>query len=137
MRLAGTCKRYSNNATPQLASAATYQARPESSLRWAYQAKVMKTFDAISRSTVRTSMDESVDGWSGGMPGSEAGALILTGTQAPDNRSRGSRLVGRGCGRHHSDRDGTRPVARARAGRAGRAAHRALARRLPARAVRG
>src|SRR5262245_400416 len=48
MRLAGTCSKYSNNATPQLTSAATYQGLALSSLRWAYQANVMKTFEAIS-----------------------------------------------------------------------------------------
>src|SRR5882672_3029729 len=49
MRLAGTISRYSNSAIPQLASAAIHQGLAESSFRCAYQAKVMKTFDANSR----------------------------------------------------------------------------------------
>src|SRR6185369_1623671 len=48
IRLAGTCSRYSNSAMPQLASAATHQARPCMLRRCAYQAKVMKRFDAAS-----------------------------------------------------------------------------------------
>src|SRR6185437_2805658 len=54
MRLAGTCSRYSNKAIPQLASAATYQGRPERFFRCAYQANVMNTFDPISSSVVGT-----------------------------------------------------------------------------------
>src|SRR6185295_14675711 len=46
--LAGTCSRYSNSAMPQLASAATHQARPCMLRKCAYQAKVMKRFDAAS-----------------------------------------------------------------------------------------
>src|SRR5690348_12340793 len=49
MRLAGTCSRYSNSAMPQLASAAMNQGLPERFLRCAYQAKVMNTFDRMSR----------------------------------------------------------------------------------------
>src|SRR5580698_3036787 len=52
MRLAGTCSRYSNRAIPQLTSAATTQGRVFNSLRWPYQAKVMKTFDIDSSATV-------------------------------------------------------------------------------------
>src|SRR5689334_24499170 len=52
IRFAGTCSRYSNNATPQLTSAATNHGFELSSLRCAYQANVMKTFDRISRMTV-------------------------------------------------------------------------------------
>src|ERR1700733_12593662 len=52
MRLAGTCRRYSKSAIPQLASAATYQARPLRFLRCAYQANVMKTFEPIRSSVV-------------------------------------------------------------------------------------
>src|SRR5690606_14828858 len=43
MRLAGTWNRYSSSATPQLTSAAMIQGLLFSSLRWAYQAKVMNT----------------------------------------------------------------------------------------------
>src|SRR5688572_8390113 len=49
MRLAGTISRYSNSAMPQLASAAIHQGLDESSFRCAYQAKVMNTFEAMSR----------------------------------------------------------------------------------------
>jgi hypothetical protein len=52
MRLAGTWKRYSNNATPQLTSAATYHGLAFSSLRCAYHAKVMKTLEMMRRATV-------------------------------------------------------------------------------------
>src|SRR4029077_9288243 len=48
MRLPGTCSRYSKNAMPQLTSAATYQGRAARFFKCAYQAKVMKTFDAVS-----------------------------------------------------------------------------------------
>ena len=54
IRLAGTCSSYSNRATPQLSSAATYQGLALRSLRWAYHAKVMKTFEADSSSTERS-----------------------------------------------------------------------------------
>src|SRR6185312_16585534 len=54
MRFAGTCSKYSNRAIPQLASAATYQGRPERFFRCAYQANVMKMFDPISSSDVGT-----------------------------------------------------------------------------------
>src|SRR6516164_3611194 len=54
MRLAGTCSRYSNRAIPQLASAARYHGRSSRFLRWAYHAKVMKTLEAMSSSTVGT-----------------------------------------------------------------------------------
>ena len=52
MRLAGTCSRYSNNAMPQLTSAATYQGDVARFFRWPYQAKVMKTLLATSSKTV-------------------------------------------------------------------------------------
>ena len=54
MRLAGTISRYSNRAMPQLASAATSQTRCSWYLRWPYQAKVMKTLEAVSSATMRT-----------------------------------------------------------------------------------
>src|SRR6185503_10216984 len=54
MRFAGTCKRYSNKAIPQLAMAATYHLWSFKFLRCAYQANVIKTLEAVSRSTVRT-----------------------------------------------------------------------------------
>src|ERR1051325_7348736 len=47
-RLAGTCRRYSNSAIPQLMIAATYQGRSARLRRCAYQATVMKTFEQIS-----------------------------------------------------------------------------------------
>src|SRR5579862_3160501 len=49
MRFPGTCSRYSNNAMPQLTSAATHQGFAGSSFRCAYQAKVMKMFDMNNR----------------------------------------------------------------------------------------
>src|ERR1700682_5499691 len=48
IRFAGTCSRYSNSAMPQLTSAAIHHGFDDSSLRWAYQANVMKKFDATS-----------------------------------------------------------------------------------------
>src|SRR5690554_5078146 len=53
MRLAGTWNIYSNRATPQLASTAMIQGLVLSSLRWAYQAKVMKTLLRVSMRMVR------------------------------------------------------------------------------------
>src|SRR3954449_2739164 len=52
MRLAGTCSRYSNRAIPQLTRAATYQARDRRSFRCAYHAKVMNTFEHVSKLAV-------------------------------------------------------------------------------------
>lgn len=52
MRLAGTCKRYSNKAIPQLAKAAIYQGEVDRFFRCPYQAKVMKTFEANNNSKV-------------------------------------------------------------------------------------
>jgi hypothetical protein len=49
MRLAGTCTRYSNNAMPQLASAAITQGLADMFLRCAYHANVMNTFDTTSK----------------------------------------------------------------------------------------
>src|SRR5213592_675994 len=55
MRLAGTCRRYSNSAMPQLTMAATYQGRSARLRRCAYHAIVMKTFEQInSRMVGRT-----------------------------------------------------------------------------------
>src|SRR6185295_2283181 len=54
MRFAGTCAMYSNRAIPQEIAAAMYHGRACSSLRCAYQAKVMKTFESTSSSTVCT-----------------------------------------------------------------------------------
>src|SRR5687767_6762069 len=51
-RFAGTWSRYSKSAIPQLISAAMSQPLCRSSLRCAYQANVMKTFDATSRRMV-------------------------------------------------------------------------------------
>src|SRR5690242_20560048 len=49
MRLAGTWTRYSNSAIPHDTSAATIHGLSRRSLRCAYQAMVMKTFDTTSR----------------------------------------------------------------------------------------
>src|ERR1043166_5266238 len=57
IRLAGTWSRYSNRAIPQLASAATYHLRSPRFRKWAYQAKVMKTFDATRSRAVRVKTD--------------------------------------------------------------------------------
>src|SRR5687768_2336153 len=67
MRLAGTCRRYSNSAMPQLTKAAAHHGRLAMLRRWAYHAKVMKTLDATSRRTVtsgeRIALDYgSIDG---------------------------------------------------------------------------
>src|SRR3954468_888967 len=62
MRLAGTCSRYSKSAIPQLANAATYHGRDDKLRRWAYQANVMKTFEAMRRQTVTTIVRIDADG---------------------------------------------------------------------------
>jgi hypothetical protein len=51
--LPGTCSKYSNSAIPQLTSAAMIHGRVSSVRKWPYHAKVMKTFDADSRTMVR------------------------------------------------------------------------------------
>src|SRR5436305_13845808 len=61
MRLAGTCSRYSKSAIPQLANAATYHGRDDKLRRWAYQANVMKTFEAMRRQTVTTMVRIAAD----------------------------------------------------------------------------
>src|SRR6476469_6265174 len=53
MRFAGTWRRYSKSAMPQLTKAATYHLRSLRFRRWAYQAKVMNTFDSTSSPAVR------------------------------------------------------------------------------------
>src|SRR5437588_10553884 len=65
MRLAGTCSRYSKSAIPQLANAATYHGRDDILRRWAYQANVMKTFEAMRRQTVTTIVRIAADGNAG------------------------------------------------------------------------
>src|SRR3978361_1091299 len=65
MRLAGTCSRYSKSAIPQLANAATYHGRDDKLRRWAYQANVMKTFEAMRRQTVTTIVRIDEDGNAG------------------------------------------------------------------------
>src|SRR3954464_11385250 len=65
MRLAGTCSRYSKSAIPQLANAATYHGRDDKLRRWAYQANVMKTFEAMRRQTVTTIVRIDADGNAG------------------------------------------------------------------------
>src|SRR4051794_38152044 len=62
MRLAGTCSRYSKSAMPQLANAATYHGRDDKLRRWAYQANVMKTFEAMRRETVTRIVRIDADG---------------------------------------------------------------------------
>jgi hypothetical protein len=59
MRLAGTWSMYSKKAIPQLIRAATIQGLWLSSLRWAYQAKVMKILLKQSRET-ESSMERMV-----------------------------------------------------------------------------
>src|SRR5262245_43834430 len=54
MRLAGTCRRYSNSAMPQLRTAAMYHGRSDRLRRWAYHANVMNTLEAVNNTTVRT-----------------------------------------------------------------------------------
>src|SRR5688500_3296723 len=49
IRFAGTWSRYSNNATPQLRSAATYHGRSARVFRWPYHAYVMNRFDKTRR----------------------------------------------------------------------------------------
>src|SRR5437868_13899452 len=51
MRLAGTCRQYSKNAISQL-TAITFHSATPLYFRWPYQAKVMNTFDRISRTMV-------------------------------------------------------------------------------------
>src|SRR3954447_15228983 len=65
MRLAGTCSRYSKSAIPQLANAATYHGRDDKLRKWAYQANVMKTFEAMRRQTVMTMVRIAADGNAG------------------------------------------------------------------------
>src|SRR5437879_1053073 len=65
MRLAGTCSRYSKSAMPQLANAATYHGRDDKLRRWAYQANVMKTFEAMRRQTVTRIVRIDTDGNAG------------------------------------------------------------------------
>src|SRR3954449_13613345 len=62
MRLAGTWSRYSKSAIPQLANAATYHGRDDRLRRWAYQANVMKTFEAMRRETVTRIVRIDADG---------------------------------------------------------------------------
>jgi hypothetical protein len=52
MRLAGTCKRYSNKAMLQLINAAIHQALLSRSLMSPYQAKVMNTLEPTSKRVV-------------------------------------------------------------------------------------
>src|SRR5258705_4004481 len=58
MRLAGTCRRYSNRAMPQLAAAAAHHGQAARFFRCAYQAKVMNTLEATS-SAAETTTGES------------------------------------------------------------------------------
>ena len=58
MRLAGTCAQYSKNATPHEKRITRMSGQLEDifiswSLRWPYQANVMNTFEATSRSIVQ------------------------------------------------------------------------------------
>ena len=54
MRLAGTWSRYSNRAIPQLANAATHHFCSLRFFKWAYQANVIKTLDAVSNNIFLT-----------------------------------------------------------------------------------
>src|SRR5512132_895267 len=56
MRFAGTWRRYSKSAMPQLASAASHHGFDERLRKWAYQANVMKTFEAVNSSAEVTSV---------------------------------------------------------------------------------
>src|SRR3954467_2074198 len=58
MRLAGTCRRYSKRAIPQLAAAAAHHGQAARFLRCAYHAKVMNTLEATS-STAETKTGEN------------------------------------------------------------------------------
>src|ERR1022692_1201314 len=49
MRFAGTCRRYSNRAMPQLAIAAIHHELPCMLRKWPYQAKVMKRLEPVRR----------------------------------------------------------------------------------------
>src|SRR3954467_490768 len=60
MRLAGTWRRYSNSAMPQLAAAAAHHGQAARFLRCAYQAKVMNTLEATS-SAAETKTGERVN----------------------------------------------------------------------------
>ena len=64
MRFAGTWSRYSKSAMPQLTSAAITHVRSLRFRRCAYHAKVMNTFEAMSRRTVWTTTGiEDSDGF--------------------------------------------------------------------------
>src|SRR3569623_807287 len=67
MRFAGTWSRYSKNAMPELAIAATYQGDAAKFFRWPYHAKVMKKFDATRSRTVCSDngTDEAMEGMDG------------------------------------------------------------------------
>src|SRR5436190_4253001 len=57
IRFAGTCRKYSNSAIPQLTIAATYHGLSARLRRCAYHANVMNTFAAMSRRTVGSAAD--------------------------------------------------------------------------------
>src|SRR5262245_51602226 len=59
MRFAGTASQYSKNAMPQLETTAT-QSGHWVYLRWPYHAKVMKTFEAISKAIGSTFGDSNM-----------------------------------------------------------------------------
>src|SRR5436305_7270311 len=83
MRLAGTCSRYSKSAIPQLANAATYHGRDDKLRRWAYQANVMKTFEAMRRQTVTTIVRIEADGNASAPAGR---GKAIRGWQSPSRR---------------------------------------------------
>src|SRR4051794_30731494 len=78
IRFAGTWSRYSNSAMPQLASAAIHHGFDDRFLRWAYQAKVMNTFEATSRPA-----DTTIGGSWIMRSSSRPGARIAEGDHAP------------------------------------------------------
>src|SRR6185503_12417025 len=86
MRFAGTWRRYSNSAMPQLASAATYHLRSARFRRCAYHAKVMKTLDAISSNAVRTTTVFMVYGDVGEMRNGDSGPVLDARRASPRTR---------------------------------------------------
>src|SRR5580704_5456953 len=59
IRFAGTWKQYSKKAIPQL-TRMTFQSAEVRYFKWPYQAKVMKMFEMVSRTIVRTRVFSSV-----------------------------------------------------------------------------
>src|SRR5690242_21715289 len=87
MRLAGTWRRYSKSAMPQLASTAIHHGFADRLRKCAYQAKVMKTLDAASSAAVSAIVELRVKG---AFPPPEA--VTARGIAAP-RRGRGCPLA--------------------------------------------